>query len=70
MMRQKCTERGCRNDATKMHREGCRNDATKMHREAKRTIIEMKLLKLNNLICIIQNNVVPLQRKLKNQRGY
>ena len=26
-------KRGCRNDATKVHREGCRNDATKMHRE-------------------------------------
>lgn len=38
-----------------MHREGCRNDATKMHREAKRAIIEIKLLKVNNLICTIQN---------------
>lgn len=53
MMRQKCTER-----VVPMMGQKCTE-------RQKRTIIEIKLLKLNNLICIIQNNVVSLQRILK-----
>jgi hypothetical protein len=52
MMRQKCTEK-----VVAMMGQKCTE-------RQKRAIIEIKLLKLNNLICIIQNNVVSLQRIL------
>ena len=53
MMRKKCTER-----VVAMMRQKCTE-------RQKRTIIEIELLKLNNLICIIQKKAVPLQRILK-----
>ena len=65
MMRQKCTER-----VVAMMRQKCTERVVAMMRQKcterqKRTIIEIELLKLNNLICIIQKKAVPLQRILK-----